>query len=145
METSIQPPDPSGSENTGIMGEIRHLLAAISIHLLALIKLGQMEIDEAKRRMVKKVVFLVIAALFFFASFMAANAAGAFYLYEYFDKWETALLALALGNLAIGILFVIIAGCLSLTPVFKDTMAELETDLLWISEKYRAKTNSNKN
>lgn len=137
METNLPPTLPT-ERSSGILGELRQLMAGVSFHLLTLLKLAQIEAEETKKRIFWKIFFLLIALLFFVGAFLTANTAAAFYLYELLEQWQLALLALAGGNLILGALFVIIASCLPI-PFFKDTITELETDLLWITEKYRTR------
>lgn len=139
METNLPPSlPPEKHTGSGIMGELRQLIASISFHLLTLFKLAQIEAVEIKKRLFLKFFLLGISLFFFISAFFTANAAAVFYLNEFLDNWQLSLLAVTGGNLIIGAIFIIIATSLSL-PFFKDTITELENDLVWITEKYKAK------
>lgn len=133
------------SSGSGLLGEGRQLISSVSLHLLTLLKLAQLEAGEAYGRIIRKVILLVIASIFFLGTYFTLNAAGACYLKTLLDDWTLALLALSGANVVLGLIFILIGSLISTTPLFKDTLTELENDLLWITEKYRAKQNSSRN
>ena len=132
-------------DESSLSQKIRFLLSTGSAHLLALLKLGQLEAAEAQTRIAKKLVFLAIAAVFFFVFYVCANVAGAFYLRPLVDKWEYVFLILSGANLILGLIFAGAAARFTLSPMFRETLTELETDLIWLKERRNAKRSSSEN
>ncbi len=141
MEIRNHSPHSGSLFEYGLIGEGRNLLAAISSHLLALLKLARFEAEEAQNKLIKKLVFVGLALVFFFVFYLALNAAGAFLLHCLMGEWIWALLTLAGINLVLGVLFVLVGSRFTLSPLFPETLTELETDLVWIKEKHNGKSN----
>lgn len=132
-------------EESGLSQRVRYLLSSISAHLLALLKLGQLEAGEAQSRISKKLFFLSVSAVFFFVFYICANGAGAFYLQSLGFEWKFIFLMLAGANLILGLVFIGLASACTLSPMFKETLTELENDLIWLKERRNAKRTSSEN
>lgn len=136
---------PIQEDESGLSQRVRFLLSTCSAHLLALLKLGRLEAAEAQGRIGKKIVFLAISLVFFFVFYMCTNVAGAFYLQPLVEKWEYVFLILSGANLILGLVFAGISACFKLSPLFQETLTELENDLIWLKERRNAKRTSSEN
>lgn len=129
--------------STGISGEIRRVVASCSEHILCLLKLGQLEAAEAGTKIAQKILCLALATVFLLGFYLILNAAIACCLYSLLglETWILPLFILALGNLLLAGLVFLVNKRLSVTPIFKDTLTELETDLVWLKEHPKAEKN----
>lgn len=136
---------PIQEDESGLSQKVRFLLSTFSAHLLALLKLGRMEASEAQGRIGKKIVFLAISLVFFLGFYLCVNVAGAFYLHNLVGSWRYAFLILSGSNLILGLVFAGISTCFKLSPLFQETLTELENDLIWLKERRNAKRTSSEN
>ena len=131
---------PNASQEPGISGHFRELLASAAAYLQARLQLLGIELGEAGRHYLKLAIFAlvaVIALIFGYVLlcialvFLVAHATG--------WRWEWVLFAFAGAHLLAAIICGAIAWRFIGRPVFTSTLNELKKDQEWL--KTNAKPN----
>lgn len=129
------------TENKSLWDRVRSVLSSACVHIELLAQLAQIESKELGTRLIKKVVLLALAAIFFFIFYLLLNWG----IIAYFNASLLSILGVAGFNLILTGVLAYTGLKIQITPVYSDTSEEIKTSFLWLKEKLETKNKSDKN